>query len=328
MEEENFRQLVQRYVEKKSTDKELEVFVHLMKQGKLNQYLEEVMNQDLDLNGVEIEIMPERKTKVFRFWWPAAAAVIAIAGLLFFFIQKKEVRTVLAQTREITIRNSTKVISKNILPDGSVIWLNPQAVLSYPSKFGKFRNVRMQGEIFFEVKKDHAHPFIISSGNVRTKVWGTSFRIRSIPGEQETRVAVLTGKVSVSTINLTRSAVARGQDKEVVLRPEEEAVYQKTDHQLLKKPILAASDVIVWRKANLSFENEALSEITAQLSQHYHIRIEAEGEKLKKYKLTADFKDKNLADILLLICKSVQAEYSTTKEGIILRTANQQINYL
>ena len=50
------------------------------------------------------------------------------------------------------------------LPDGSVVHLNSESKLSYPSFFDKDkRRVTLQGEAFFEVQKDPEHGFVIST---------------------------------------------------------------------------------------------------------------------------------------------------------------------
>jgi len=317
MEEEKYKELVQRYLEKKSTDEELEVFVYLMKQGKLDKHLEEMMNTDLGLEQDQV-LLPEKKAWLKWFRWPMAAAVALTAGMLFFFSARKQRSD--TQIGNQMIYNSASSVLKKILPDGSKVWLNPGARFTYPSRFGKFRAVSMQGEIFFEVAKDQQHPFLISSGTVLTKVWGTSFRVRSVPGEKITKVSVLTGKVSVRTASKIK--------KEIMLLPEEEVSYNKADQDLLKTPIEPGSDMMIWRKAELSFEDTELSAIIPALSRYYHVPIFLKEEKLKKYRLTADFKGKNLPDILVLICKSVQCSYTSIGKEITLSTANQQFNHL
>ena len=317
MEEDYLKKLVKRYLDKKATDNELEIFVYLMKQGKLDRYLQEAM--DDDIRTLHNEPKPFKKNISLR--WPIAAAItciICLFGYMSLHLRKTE-----ALVKLNTIHNRNQRVYKQILPDGTAVWLNPNASLSYPSRFGKFREVSMQGEVFFEVTKDHLHPFLITSGNVLTKVWGTSFRIRSIPGENNTKVSVLTGKVSVSIPVKSKLKTSKAtNEEEVMLLPEEEVTYQHADHHLVKAPIPAASDMIIWHKAKLSFENTKLETIAVELSKYYHIKVLVEGEKLNQYQLTADFTDKNLADILFLISKSVHTDYVRNDNKIILRTIN------
>lgn len=323
MGEDYLRNLVNRYLEKKSTDQELEVFVHLMKQGLLDKYIQEAMNKDID-KGLKAGF-PKAANKISfsRFRWPIAAAIAlamaAVAHYKYHTVSSQK----LSDTSTIHINNKTLIVRKQVLPDGSIVWMNPNTSLTYPLKFGKLREVSMKGEAFFEVTKDHAHPFVVTSGNVLTKVWGTSFRIRSIPGEKDTKVSVLTGKVSVS-VPVKKGVSNSIKNTAVMLLPKQEATYQQVDHQLLKTPISPASTVYVWSKAVLSFDNARLSEIVKKLNAHYHADIQIEGELLQQRQLTADFNSKNLADILELICKSLHTTYSKEAEKITLRTTTIQ----
>lgn len=321
MEEDYLKKLVKRYLEKKSTDQELEIFVHLMKEGKLDQYIQDAMNDDIDATQ-QISLDPKSRNTLNKFRWSIAATVAVAMGVMAYQSLYKPSSQTFARIGQVYINNLSSTTYKQVLPDRSTVWMNPHTTLSYPSKFGNLREVKMRGEAFFEVTKNHAHPFVIISGEVLTKVWGTSFRIRSIPGEINTQVSVLTGKVSVSIPKKGKTVNSLGSlgKEEVLLLPQEEANYKETDHHILKAPIPAGSDVIIWRKANLAFENTSLSAIARELNKYYHVQIQIEGSELQQNKLTADFTDKNLADILVLICKSVHTTYSTENNKIILRT--------
>ena len=79
MEEEYYQYLVSRYVAKQCTDEELEVFVHLAGEGKLDKYLLAAMNNDLGLE----QDLPETVVRRMHPWWlrwqVAAAAVLLLA---------------------------------------------------------------------------------------------------------------------------------------------------------------------------------------------------------------------------------------------------------
>lgn len=322
MNEDYLRKLVKRYLDKKSTDEELEVFVYLMKQGKLDPYIKEAMDTTIQQVTAEDILHPDTTIKRKNYFIPylrIAASILLVSGLLTVIYFYKNKQTAI---NIVSIKNHTGIIFKQVLPDGSQVWLNPNASLSFPSKFGQLREVTMQGEAFFNVTKDHKHPFQITSGKVLTKVWGTSFRIRSIPGENNTKVTVLTGKVSVSipaqisTMPEVTSAAPK-KTEELMLLPQQEATYQKVAHHLLKTPVSA--DLTMWHNVSLSFENETIENVTRILSKHYHLQIQAEGTQLNQYRLTADFTDKNLADILFLICRSVHTTYVRDEHKITLK---------
>ncbi|WP_158798180.1 FecR family protein [Pedobacter sp. L105] len=323
MEEDYLKKLVKRYLDKKSTDDELEIFVSLMRAGKLDQYIQEAMDQDIEPDLQKTHTI-QRKNIFTRLRWPAAATIALILSLYNYISYRKNQPDTIAKINIINFRNHTANVAKQILPDGSKVWLNPNTLLSYPTKFGKLREVSMEGEAFFEVTKDHSHPFQITSGKILTTVWGTSFRIRSMP-DGYAKVSVLTGKVSVSIPEKGRlKTYDVTSHEEVMLLPQEEVTYQQSDRHLVKAPIPAVSDMQIWHKANLSFENTPLNAVAVQLSKYYHVKIDVEGEKLGQYQLTADFTDKNLADILILISKSVHTTYARNDNTIILRTTIKQ----
>ena len=75
---------------------------------------------------------------------------------------------------------------KVILPDGSVVWLNSESSLRYPTRFsGKRREVELQGQGFFEVERDEQMPFEVKSGDLRVEVLGTSFDIMNYANEKQ-----------------------------------------------------------------------------------------------------------------------------------------------
>lgn len=381
MEENQLRLLVKRYLDKKSTEEELEVFVSLMKLGKLDKYIQEAMDNDINIecppgfNAAD----PKQKTKrLTLFRWPVAAALLCALSILIYQATDRHRANTLAKAGQININNLTGLITKNTLPDGSIVWLNPMAILSYPAKFGKIREVAMRGEAFFEVAKDHAHPFIVTSGKVLTKVWGTSFRIRAMSGDSSTQVSVLTGKVSVmapvqpeasltstgnfdhkmnvaskpnsdnkanadskatsaskadlnNNVNLNNNTnlntrlnanSKRSNLGEIILHPNEEATYRPQSRSLLKAKIPVTSDLQFWRKTNLSFDDTPLDSIATALGKYYHVQIKLENKDIAKLRLTADFNDKNMADILTLICRSLHTSYTKENNTIILKTTN------
>ena len=97
------------------------------------------------------------------------------------------------------------------MPDGSVITVNKNSTLSYPSEFkGKTREVALNGEAFFKVTPNKEKPFIIHVNDVTVRVVGTSFNIRSEKGKTE--VIVETGIVQVTKNKRTVSLLPKRKD--------------------------------------------------------------------------------------------------------------------
>jgi len=200
------------------------------------------------------------------------------------------------------------------LSDGSIVWLNPKSKVIYPQSFTSTqRKVQMQGEAFFEISSDPGRPFIIHSGNVITRVWGTSFRIRAydnIPVE----ISVVTGKVSVQ--------LQTKEDSELILLPQQTATYSKAA-DLLKKGIeQKTSGMSIWQKETLTFDNEPIRDVIKVLNTQFKVNISTADEKLLDYFLKADFTDQSLPSILEMLRKSLNVENEINDDGIILYTNN------
>ena len=66
------------------------------------------------------------------------------------------------------------------LPDGSQVFLNKMARLSYDDDFGgATRAVRLEGEGYFEVTHNPTTPFLIHTGETEVRVVGTTFNVRA-----------------------------------------------------------------------------------------------------------------------------------------------------
>lgn len=124
MEEQYYRQLVQRYIAKKLTDDELEVFIHLMNENKLDKYMLEEMEKDV---FTENETNPEESQPV-RFIplsvrIAAAAAILVFISIGLYFYNKQandnNIKVAIKQSHDInpgghkailTLANGKKVI--------------------------------------------------------------------------------------------------------------------------------------------------------------------------------------------------------------------------
>ena len=76
-------------------------------------------------------------------------------------------------------------ITRLVLPDQSVVWLNAGSRLVYPSVFDeKERKVQLFGEGYFEVEADPEHPFCVStSEGLRVIAYGTKFNVNAYDDE-------------------------------------------------------------------------------------------------------------------------------------------------
>ncbi len=156
------------------------------------------------------------------------------------------------------------------LEDGTMVYLSPNSIFCYPDKFGsKIRNVSLKkGNAFFKVARNPEKPFIISSGDIKTKVLGTSFNIHI--NKEQYNVVVHTGKVNVSS---------KGQS--VNLLPFQEGVYSKmANHFTVRK--VSEEEINPWYNSDITLTNQSLETILKVVVQKYGIdRFSVSPENLR-----------------------------------------------
>jgi len=265
---------------------------------------------DMDEEGTQARVV-----KISRSYWYSVASIAALFILvLSFFIKNNYLNKEIAGTQVsvyVSVVNHSNKLVKHTFPDGSIAWMRPSTNIRYKRAFnsGALREVSMLGEAFYEVTRNPKKPFIIHSGNVDTKVLGTSFNVRCYSANSPAEVSVVTGKVMVST---HRGAEAK---ESVYLLPKERVVYNKEDKSLVKD-FSVKQEMALWTKNTLSFNNIPMSSVVSVLRDKFQTNITIASPEINKYLLTADFTDANLPSVLEMLSKSLDITYAISEDGI------------
>jgi ferric-dicitrate binding protein FerR (iron transport regulator) len=263
-----------------------------------------------------------------RYWVSGIAAVLLI---LFIVKYKTPPGNPLPDNNDNNVKevvtNATNTIRKITLSDSSMVWISPKSTLTYLKVFDKQkREVTLTGEAFFEVTKDHKRPFSIYTGKVITKVWGTSFRIRSYTEDKTTKVDVVTGKVSVTVAGQKERKTGSDFNDQtdlsqgIMLLPNQEAVYdEKLDH-LQKNNEIKDSSIDMWKKTSLSFNNTQLKEVFKVLNKNFHVHISSDDEKINSDYLKADFTNENLPAIMEILKRTLDVNYHVHGNEFVLES--------
>lgn len=138
------------------------------------------------------------------------------------------------------------------LPDGTNVWLNAGSSITYPAAFpANERNVRITGEVYFEVAKDKNRTFRVTAGEQEIEVLGTHFNINAYADEEHVKTSLLEGAVKVN---------------QVLLKPGQAYSHGK----------VAATDVdqdIAWKNGVFNFNNQSLALVMRQLARWYDLEI-------------------------------------------------------
>lgn len=249
----------------------------------------------------------------------AASVLLALAlGSAGYFIGIRQHRT--AVFTEV-ISDEGHVLQDISLPDGTRVSLNRSSRLTYPKLFsGNTREVMIEGEAFFDVKPDASKPFVITAGNARIRVLGTSFHVSARPGDKTVEVVVETGRVQVVC-----PAVNSSLQGELTLVPGEKGVLFNENNQLVKS-LNDNPNVTAWKTNELIFDKTSLREVIADLEKVYHTEIQLSDPSLNERVLTAHFNNQPVDFILEVIRLTFSLELTAQNGQYFLTAAEKRQN--
>jgi transmembrane sensor len=249
-------------------------------------------SQKLVVLGHHIKNTERRSLWTFPLRIVASITLIFAVGLGAFQLWKEKqdghnsIQTATAWT---TVDNPSINIKQLKMPDGTSIWLNSYSSLSYrPLSYNRHqREVRVNGEAFFDVAHNAGKPFIVRSGNITTTVLGTAFNVEAYQSDKEIRVILVRGKVNIQAGKLAK-----------ILVPGQLLKYNNIDHKLDVKNI-DTKEVNAWINGKLVFNDVSLADVFNRIEKQYQIRIKVSTNcHLVDKRLTGVFERKSPENIL------------------------------
>jgi transmembrane sensor len=278
--------------------------------------------------NTEAKIIPVASRKNKWYWIAASAAAVIAIGLFLFLPQTKVIKALPLAENTVSTKAGSK--SKIQLPDGTEVWLNGDSKIEYNENFnGKFREVKLTGEAFFDVVKNKEKPFIIHTSEMDVKVLGTAFNVRSYPGEATTETALIRGSVEIFLHkNPYKKYLLKPNDKLVLLN-NLTAVTDSTNTNDIEKQMVrmkkvrldkAGVDVVetMWVKNKLAFDNEQLEKILAETERWYNVKIELKSEKAKLFRFSGVFENKPLTDVMEALCLAARLHYQVKDAAVTI----------
>ena len=129
------------------------------------------MLYDITLFSDEKQTAPKNKKakiiSVLRWSTQIAAIIIIVFSIGILFKDYQYNKTAQLQTIAVPAGQRAQIT----LADGTKVWLNSQSTLIYTSNFGrKERNVKLNGEAYFEVAKNKDIPFLVNTETNQEKI--------------------------------------------------------------------------------------------------------------------------------------------------------------
>jgi len=261
---------------------------------------------------------------------PYFITLVAILIITYLLMPRKKTSAKARALNEISTKNGSK--TKTVLPDGSQVWLNAKTKLTYNEGFGKEnRELELAGEAYFIVEPDAAHPFIIRTSSMELRVLGTSFNVKSYPGEQTSEATLIRGSLEIRLTAENR--------KKIILRPSQKLVISndsmprsgsKNPGNSVDEPFMAirsvthfkqADSIIIetsWMENQLVFQDESLKDIALKMEKWYGVSIYIGNDSLKKLRFTGIFEKETLQQALNALSINGDFNYDIKATGVTI----------
>ena len=258
----------------------------------------------------EIQSTSRRGFSLSALWrYAAVVAIIIAVGCISYWQGEVNVKDTFA---DISVEAPLGSNTKLYLPDGTLVWLNAGSRMTYSQGFGvDNRKVELEGEGYFEVKRNEKIPFFVKTKDLQLQVLGTKFNFRDYPEDHEVVVSLLEGKVGLN--NLLR------EEKEAVLSPDERAVLNKANG-LLTVESVTASNASQWTDGYLFFDEELLPDIAKELERSYNVKIHIANDSLKTFRFYGNFvrREQNIQEVLEALASTEKMQYKIEERNITI----------
>jgi ferric-dicitrate binding protein FerR (iron transport regulator) len=267
-------------------------------------------NLTLIWQGLEKDTAPKKIIRLPYLRIAAAVIILLISAALLFRQTSHRQRT--TAPAFVSMTTAARQVKEIRLPDSTIVWLNASSSLQYSENMGadSIRRVTLvEGEAFFDIKQDPAHPFeVITPRGIRTTVLGTSFDMKAYANDKTLSVAVVTGKVRVSN-----GTTITGQDG--ILTAGQGLSINTDTSQTFDRYTTNLHTAGGWRSGQLEFDNATLEEIAHALERWYKVPVRSAGPYARNARYNARFnKGETLKEVLRLLSITNGLRYKTTSD--------------
>lgn len=243
----------------------------------------------------------------------SVAAILLVfmsVGIYFYTGYGNKNEKIVRQISDFRENNEHRLIR---LPDGSTVIVGAGSKFNYPSSFDGLdkREVYLEGQAYFDVKRNTEKPFIIHTGKVKTTVLGTAFNIKAWPSEKNIIITVSRGKVKVDDQFRTLG----------IITPDQQITYDKEKINTVQKNVNAL-EFLSWKEQDLLLDNVTLAEAAELLTDRYKVNVAVEGGQISAKRFTTNLlKNESLEQVLKSICEFNDAIYIYDRDAnsVIIR---------
>jgi transmembrane sensor len=231
-------------------------------------------------------------------YWGLAASVLLVLGctaVYLYFLKPTASLDYVALNTAISIK----------LEDKTEIEVFKNSSVSLEKAYnGTSRKMKLKGSAYFNVEHDVQKPFIVSVGELNIKDIGTKFKIVTSNNGDTIAISVDEGEVFLYD--------SLGFEK--TIRANEKYVYILSEHTGLKIKSDAGHTVL----KSFNFKNMSLKDLVIALNEAYKVPITIENPKILDCKITAQFKQESLENVLFIVAETLGLEIHKDEKGFTI----------
>jgi transmembrane sensor len=288
-----------------------------------------------DTENIIVEPRGKRRKLFYRL--SGAAAIIFLASVSWIFIHNDSIpgkKNSSAQTQTLVAEKGSK--TRTILPDGSSVWLNADSHVTYSeNSSANTREVKLDGEAYFDVVKDAKRPFIVHVADYDIKVLGTLFNVKSYPDDKTIETTLIRGLVQVTKHN-------EKKQKPIFLHPNEKLIVEKfaANHEVqlpnIQSNIVEKNYIIkpldsslkeperietAWVYNRLEFNGDNFEELAGKLERWYNVIIIFDDNAVKDLHLHGSFENETIEQALAALKIATPFNYEIHGKEIHIKSA-------
>ena len=275
-----------------------------------------------------------------NFWtWQKIAASWVIlfigSGMLGWFMHEEQAPvTKSAELSSTTVQ--AKMGSQNTveLPDGTQVWLNGGSRITYSNEYGEQnRELQLTGEGYFEVVTNPEKPFVVKTGGLSIKAYGTTFNVKAYPEDGTITTTLVKGKVTIE---------GKGDNDKMFsleMKPNENVTY-KIDHNIKKEfpiktgdvspsdnqipdPVMIENNIkpelyTSWKEDLWVIEKQKLGNLSKDFERRYNVRFVFSSNNVKDYHFSGTIQRETIEQVMKILRRTIPLKYSFDKNLITI----------
>lgn len=216
------------------------------------------------------------------------------------------------------------------LPDGSMVILNSGSRLSYDKDFGiKNRQINLEGEAYFDVKKNPSMPMIVSTAAVEVTVLGTTFNVKAYAEDSVVEASLFTGAIQLTTEkDPERVILLRPREKVTINQKQNAYTVPATTKEIHTETVSlqhlafnrtdSSFDEMAWLKNKLIFRSARFQDVANELQRKFNVSIYFSDTVFQDIRITGSFSDESIQEILPALQQTIPFHFTSSGNKIYI----------